>query len=340
MLPENYDKGKKLFEEIQADLTFFEDVFGPYPFRADKCGVAETPHLGMEHQTITAYGNNYGGNPWGADEGFDFLLQHEMAHEYWALCVTAKNWNDFWIHEGIGTYAQALYAERLKGKEGYRQVMSEQRNGIANRGPVAPREPHSSQEMYFRSKWADSPAGDIYNKGSWIMHTLRWTLGDETFFRVLRRFAYPDPAMEKVTDGRQCRFATTDELLAIAEKESGRDLHWFWELYLRQPKLPKLVSEIAGDELHLTWETPNDMPFPMPIEVRINGKTQRIEMPDRKATVPLHGSKKPELDPDAWILREREPARKASGRSALGIRRAGRPSATRNLCALLDQSPR
>ncbi len=313
VLPENYDEGKKLFQEIQANLTFFEDVYGPYPFRGDKCGVAETPHLGMEHQSITAYGNNYSGNPWGDDQGFDFLLHHEMSHEYWALAVTAKNWNDFWIHEGFGTYAQALYAERLRGRDAYHHVMGEQRSGVRNRGPVAPREPHSSQEMYFTSKWKDSPAGDIYNKGSWIVHSLRFLLGDETFFRVLRRFVYPDPAMEKVTDGRQCRFATTDELLAIAEKESGRDLHWFWELYLRQPKLPSLRSEIDGDELRLSWETPNDMPFPMPIEVEINGKTQRIKMPDRKAVVPLRGSKKPQVDPAEWILRERErePSRKS-----------------------------
>jgi aminopeptidase N len=310
VLPENHDKGKKLFEEIGADLAFFESVFGPYPFRADKCGVVETPHLGMEHQTITAYGNDYNGNPWGADQGFDFLLHHEMAHEYWGLLVTAKNWNDFWIHEGFGTYAQALYAERLKGKDAYHHVMGEQRRGIRNRGAVAPREPRSSQEMYFTSKWKESPAGDIYNKGSWILHTLRFLLGDEVFFRFLRRCAYPDPETEKITDGRQCRYATTDELLAIAERETGRELEWYWELYLRQPKLPLLTSEIERGELKLAWQTPNGMPFPMPVEVEIDGKIQRVEMPDGKAVVPLHGEKKPVLDPQSWILREQESKRR------------------------------
>lgn len=308
VLPENYEKGKKLFKEIEQDLAFFESVFGPYPFRIDKYGVAETPHLGMEHQSITAYGNNYQGNPWGADQGFDFLLHHEMAHEWWALLVTAKNWNDFWIHEGIGTYAQALYAERLKGPEAYRQVMAEQRRGLGNRGPVAPREPHTSQEMYFTSMWKDSPAGDIYNKGSWIMHSLRYLLGDEDFFRVLRRFAYPDPAMEKVTDGRQCRFATTDELLAIAQKETKRDLAWFWELYLRQPALPELMSEVKDGSLHLAWRTPKQLPFPMPVDVKIRDKITRVEMPDGTAVVPLRGARDYEIDPLHWLLRTEEAA--------------------------------
>lgn len=316
VLPENLEKGKKLFAEIRADLTFFESVFGPYPFRIDKYGVAETPHLGMEHQSITAYGNDYSGNPWGADQGFDFLLHHEMSHEWWALLVTAKNWNDFWIHEGIGTYSQALYAERLHGPDAYRQVMSEQRRGIQNRGAVAPREPHTSQEMYFTSRWKDSPAGDIYNKGSWIMHSLRYLLGDEAFFRVLRRFAYPDPALEKITDGRQCRFATTDELLAIAEKHSGRDLAWFWELYLRQPKLPKLASEVRDGALHLRWETPHDLAFPMPVDVEIAGDTVRVEMKDGAAVVPLHGAHEFLLDPKERILRANE-------RAAVGTKKDG-----------------
>ncbi len=308
VLPENLEKGKQLFEEIKLDIAFFEEICGPYPFRADKYGVVETPHLGMEQQTITGYGNNYRGNPWGAQQGFDFLLHHEMSHEWWGLLVTAKNWNDFWIHEGIGTYTQALYAEKLKGPAAYKQVMSEQRRGIANTGALAPREPHSSGEMYTTRIWKDSPGGDIYNKGSWVMHSLRWVLGDETFFKVLRRFAYPDPALEQSSDGRACRFATTDELLAIAEKESGQKLAWFWELYLRQPKLPKLVGTVVGDKLQLVWETPGNLPFPMPLEVKIGEKTLRVEMQENKASVPLAGAKDFVLDPDARILREREPA--------------------------------
>jgi len=305
VLPENLEKGKQLFEEIKLDLAFFESICGPYPFRADKYGVVETPHLGMEQQTLTGYGNNYRGNPWGAQQGFDFLLHHEMSHEWWGLLVTARNWNDFWIHEGIGTYTQALYAEKLKGPAAYKQVMSEQRRGIANTGTLAPREPRSSGEMYTTRIWKDSPAGDIYTKGSWVMHTLRWVLGDETFFKVLRRFAYPDPAKEKLSDGSACRFATTDELLAIAEKESGQKLGWFWELYLRQPKLPKLIGTVVGGELRLSWETPANLPFPMPVEVQIGGQTRRVELKDNKASLPLGSTKEFVLDPDARILRER-----------------------------------
>ncbi|HED65127.1 MAG TPA: M1 family peptidase [Planctomycetes bacterium] len=300
VIPEHYEKGKELFEDLLRQLRWFEETFGPYPFRRDKYGVVETPHLGMEQQTVTAYGNNYRGNPWGAERGFDFLLHHEMAHEWWANLVTARNWKDFWIHEGFATYAQALYAEALGGPEAYRGVIAEDRAGIKNRGPVAPREPQSTADVYF------GPAGnDIYYKGALALHTLRYLLGDETFFRALRRMAYPDPELEGRTDGSACRFSDTEEIRRIAEEESGRDLGWFFEVYLRRAALPRLEAQRRGRELRLRWQAPDDLLFPMPVELEIDGERTRVAVPDGGAAVDL-GSDGAELtiDPDQWILKE------------------------------------
>ena len=303
VLPENREKGEELFEDILRQVRFFEETFGPYPFRADKYGVAETPYLGMEHQSIIAYGNGYAGNPWGSEHGFDFLHHHEMAHEWWANLVTARNWNDFWIHEGFATYAQALYCEHLGGSEAYRREMGEKRPGIANRGTVAPREPRHTRDMYFGDR-PGSPGGDIYNKGSWILHTLRFVLGDETFFKALRRMAYPDPDKEKLLDGSACRFTTTDEILGIAEEVSGEELDWFFELYLRQPELPRLLQRRRGDKLHLEWDVPGDLSFPMPVEIRVGDELLRVEMGQGdRAVVDVGEGADVEVDPYAWILK-------------------------------------
>ena len=116
VLPESYEKGIALFPELQEHVAHMESICGPYPFRADKYGVVETPHLGMEHQTIIAYGNKFKGDPL---FDYDWLHHHELAHEWWANLVTCKDWNDFWIHEGIGTYVQALYLEKKFGAQAY-----------------------------------------------------------------------------------------------------------------------------------------------------------------------------------------------------------------------------
>ncbi len=303
VLPENVDKGKVLFEDILRQMRALEELFGPYPFRGDKYGVAETPHLGMEHQSIIAYGNNYSGNPWGEQYGFDMLHLHEFAHEWWANLVTCANWNDFWIHEGFASYAQALYCERLQGRKGYFTEMAALRRGIRNRAAVAPREKKSTAEMYFGDR-EGSPGGDIYNKGAWILHTLRWLLDDEDFFPALRRMAYPDPALEKATDGRACRFATTEELRSIAEQVSGQDLGWFFELYLRQPELPALEHSVKDGQLLLEWNTPKGLACPMPVEVELGGESVRVECPEGKGVLPLNGRKDFVVDPRDRILRQ------------------------------------
>jgi len=303
VLPENLEQGRVLFADILEQMRWFESVYGPYPFRGDKYGVVETPHLGMEHQSIIAYGNKYRGNPWGSDQGFDFLHHHEVAHEWWANLVTCRNWNDFWIHEGFGTYAQSLYCEHKNGAEGYQRRMKEIRRGIRNRAPVAPREPMSTADVYF-----GATGGDIYNKGAWVLHTLRWLVGDEHFFVALRRMAYPDPALEKTTDGSACRFSDTDELLAIAEEHTGRELDWFFELYLRQPALPELEEKLSGGTLRLEWKTPDDLPFPMPVEVSLDGELHRVEMKKGKGLLKTNGAEEVVVDPNAWLLKKEDKA--------------------------------
>jgi aminopeptidase N len=292
-LPENEAAATAAFDEFLGHVAWFEQNFGPYPFRADKYGVVETPHLGMEHQTIIAYGNRY--RRTGFD--YDWLHHHEMCHEWWANLVTNRNWKDMWIHEGIGTYMQALYIEEKFGPEAYRTEMGIKRRSLVNKVAVAPRDGVDSQGIYFAGS-----GNDIYYKGSWICHSLRYLLGDETFFTILRRWAYPDPAMEKVTDGSQCRFTDTAEIRRIAEDIAERDLGWFFDAYVHQPELPKLVTEVRDGVLHLRWETPDDLPFPMPVPVRVGEETVRVEMKDGTGTLEV-GDKEHAVDPDRWLLR-------------------------------------
>ena len=75
----------------------------------------------------------------------------------------------------------------------------------------------------------------------------------------------------------------------------------------RCPALPKLVMAREGETVELRWEVPDDLPFPMPVDVTVDGERRRIEMPDGKATltVPAGGGAAFEVDPEEWILRAR-----------------------------------
>ena len=298
ILPEDYDKGAGLIAQQKKYLAFYEKYLGPYPFRSQKVGIVETPHLGMEHSTHIAYGNQFKYN----EDGTDWLLLHEFGHEWWANLVTASDWRDFWIHEGFQSYMDTLYQEELHGQDAYLKAMAGRAKNFRNMQPVAPREPKIAYQVYMAEPDYLKSDGDIYGKGAYILHTLRYLIGDDAFFRALHRMAYPTKEMEKFIDGRQERLVNTDDFLTIAEQESKIKLDWYFELYLRQPKLPKLVSEVSGNTLNLHWETPNNMPFPMPVDVEIDGKTQRVEMKDGKGSVNFSGAA-PVIDPKGWVLK-------------------------------------
>ena len=296
VLPEDEENGIRFMSEIKDHLRFYEETVGPYPFRIDKYGVAQTPHLGMEHQTIIAYGAGFsnGSMTGGRDWGFDALHHHELSHEWFGNVVTNADWSDMWIHEGFGSYMQPLYKEYLDGAEGYHAYIASQRRNIRNNHPVAPRGSLSSSQIY---------GGDIYYKGSLILHTMRYLIGEDKLRTLLRRVIYPDPAMELITDGKQCRFATTDDILYLAEQVSGMDLDWFFEVYLRQADLPELVTQRQGNTLQLRWETPEDLPFFMPLDVQLGDEIRRIEMPDRQASLLIPEGVEPVIDPQKWVLR-------------------------------------
>ena len=304
VLPENYDKGAKLIEETKKYTAFFEKFLGPYPFRSEKLGIVETPHLGMEHSTIIAYGNKFKFAP----DGFDWLMFHEYGHEWWANLVTATDWRDFWIHEGFQSYMDTLYVEETKGKDAYLKAMQGRMKATRNKQAVAPREAKIAYQVYMAEPDYLSSDGDIYGKGASILHTLRYLIGDEAFFRALRRMAYPTKEMEKLTDGKQTRLVNTDDFLTIAEQESKMKLDWFFELYLRQPKLPKLIYEQVennqgGMSVNFKWETPNNLPFEMPIEFKVGNVVKRIKVTNKIGSIQIEKGQEIVVDPNGWILK-------------------------------------
>ncbi|MGI8812517.1 MAG: M1 family metallopeptidase [Pyrinomonadaceae bacterium] len=298
VLPEDFEKGPSLIAQQKKYLAYYEKYLGPYPFRSQKVGIVETPHLGMEHSTAIAYGNNFKYDK----DGTDWLLLHEFGHEYWANLVTASDWRDFWLHEGFQSFMDTLYQEELHGQDAYLKAMQARVKGLRNMQPVAPREPKIAYQVYMAEPDYLKSDGDIYGKGALVLNTLRYLIGDKALFSALHHMAYPTKQMETYTDGRQERLVNTDDFLNIAEQESGMKLDWFFELYLRQPKLPRLVSEVNGNTLSLHWETPNNMPFPMPVDVEVDGKTRRVDMKDGKGSVNFTGTE-PVIDPKGWVLK-------------------------------------
>lgn len=294
-LPQNKAHAQDLFSEFPKMLDFFESTIGPYPFADEKMGVVETPHKGMEHQTINAYGNKYVKTPY----GYDDLLQHEFAHEWFGNQLTNADWDDMWLHEGLGSYMQPLYMQYLHGDQEYFAALMQQRAGIRNKAPLVSGKHKREEDVYDLKR--GGPGGDIYSKGSLVLHTLRGLIGDDAFFRAVRELVYgtPDPRPGNFSP----RYATTPDFIAIVQRASGRDLGWFFQAYMYQAALPELVATRHGDTLDLAWKTAAPTPFPMPLDVRVDGRIVTLPMADGHGSIALPPYATVTLDPHSKILR-------------------------------------
>ena len=284
-----------LFAEFPQQLDFYEATVGPFPFGDEKMGVVETPHLGMEHQTINAYGNEYKLD----GKGYDWLLHHELAHEWFGNQMTNVNADDMWLHEGLGTYMQPLYGRWLNGDRYMQTELADQRGALINRFPVVSGTPKSEDEVY---KGDVGPGLDIYYKGSLIAHSLRMLIGDEDFHEAVTTLVYgrPDPRPGNFTT----LYRSTPDFLRIVNAVTGHDYGWFFQGYLYQAALPVLNQTREGDRLDLSWTTGDGAAFPMPVEVEVDGQVHTVPMTGGRGSLAVPEGAHVLIDPSNKVLRQ------------------------------------
>lgn len=287
------EKPQALFEQFAPMLDFYEATVGPFPFADEKMGVVETPHLGMEHQTINAYGNGYKLD----GKGYDWLLHHELAHEWFGNQLTNVSWDDMWLHEGLGSYMQPLYARWLNGDRYMETELAEMRGTLSNKFPLVSGREQDAGTVYDGET---GPGLDLYYKGALVAHSLRMLIGDAAFYRSVTRLVHgrADPAPGNF----EPRYGTTAEFETIVSEEAGRDMRWFFDAYVRRAELPVLGSSRDGERLSLQWT--GETAFPMPIEVEVNGEVQTVPMTDGRGEVRFAPNSHVLIDPDNKVLRQ------------------------------------
>jgi aminopeptidase N len=296
-IPGEEEDAADLFAEFPQTLDFWENVIGPYPWADQKMGVIRVPFSGLENQTLIGHSGEYTKTPY----GWNWLLNHEFAHEWFANQLSNANYDDLWLHEGLGSYAQPLLAEYLGGQLDYMAQLRSQRNGIQNQQPLV-----TGRERHEKEVYADStgPRGDIYPKGSWVAHTLRQLIGDEAFFTSIRILVYgrPDPRPGNFTP----QFGTTQGFLEIVNRVMGKDYKWFFDVYFYQAALPRVLAKRENGMLKLRWEVPGNLPFPMPLDVRVDGKGFSLPMTDGTGEIAADAQAGVTIDPSSKILRHLE----------------------------------
>jgi aminopeptidase N len=188
----------------------------------------------------------------------DFFIAHEIAHQWWGQAVGWRNYHEQWISEGFSQYFAALYAQHQKGDDVFVSMLRQLRKwslDTSDQGPVSLgyRLGHiRGESRIFRAL--------VYNKGAAVLHMLRRLIGDDEFFRGLRRF-YRDSRFRKVG---------TDDLQAAMERESGKPLERFFQQWIYGATIPrvKVAYRVEGAEVVLRIEQVGEV-FDLPVTVSL-----------------------------------------------------------------------
>ena len=253
---------KKVIATKKRDNQILEKYFGEYPWAKEKIGIAEVPNSGMEHQTMITFDNLFRYKTINGQDYSDNLF-HEYAHEWWANKVTNKDWGHMWIQEGIGTYAEALAMLEIGGEPAYDEIIAGHRRNARNKFAIVP----AGDEITEREVYA---GGDIYGKGSFFMHSLRYLIGDEIFFPTLKKLA-TDP--QTTYDN----FVTTMDVEKLFSTAAGKDLKPFFDFFLRTTNVLDITVKEVG--FHKYQIKQNNFFMPLPFEITINGQTKRTIIP-------------------------------------------------------------
>ncbi len=284
VLKEDADKAAHHLDIFEKTIREQEKYFGEYPWVKDKIGLVETPHLGMEHQTMNAYGNKFRYTKVGGED-YDGLMHHEFGHEWWGNKVTARDWADYWIHEGICSFGDALYIREFEGEAAYLDVFKTKTFfAIKNDLPVVMGKDIDEEKAYH---------GDIYSKGAFFMHTLAYVMGDSLFFPTLKGF---------VTDPKYTynNLVGTEDVERYFSKAYGRDLKTLFDLYLlTTDKLIIHVQTLPGDRYLVRLE---NLEMPLPFDIIADGLTKRYTLDKQGITIASKNI--PVIDPDMIYIKK------------------------------------
>ena len=260
VLDYNLEKAKEQFKQAKLMLRAFEYWFGPYPFYEDDYKLVEAPHLGMEHQSAIAYGNQFKNGYLGRDLSFsgwgnkwDYIIVHESGHEWFGNNITTKDIADMWVHEGFTTYSETLFTEYYYGQKAANEYNRGMRFNVLNNKNII--------GTYGVNKEGSE---DMYFKGSNMIHTIRHSLNNDTLFRAILRGLNKTFYHQTVT---------TQEIESYINKMSGMNFTPIFNQYLRTTNIPELefTADTITNTLSYKWNNTVDS-FNLRIVIQPSGK--------------------------------------------------------------------
>jgi aminopeptidase N len=225
---------ERSFARTKDMLDLFSDLTGvDYPWtKYDQTVVEQFSAGGMENTGATTLNERTLHDARAhLDYSSEGLVAHELAHQWFGDLITCREWAHLWLNESFATYFAVLWEEHHRGPTALDlELLDILRGGLrsGNDRPIVDRRWPSPGSMFD---------GRAYPKGACVLHMLRRQLGEEAFWRGVRRY------VRTCMDGP----AETDDLRRALEGASGRNLERFFYDWLERPGHPSLEVRLEHD---------------------------------------------------------------------------------------------
>lgn len=255
--PENLALFKQQTQLLFPTMKYYSELFGTYPFINEKYGHVQFGWGGgMEHQTSTFL--------YSPDE---FLMSHELAHQWFGDKITIGSWQHIWLSEGFATFLTNLDAEKKYPQTAMLGRTLEINKITANSGGSVFVKDTSSVDRIFDARLS-------YSKGGYLLNMLRWILGDDNFFTGLKKY-FNDPTLAY-------NFAVTKDLQRNLEDVSGKKLDYFFDQWFYGEGYPSYNiqwSQVGNDYVKIKMNQITSNPsvdfFKLPVALLFKNATQQ-----------------------------------------------------------------
>ncbi len=256
------------------------------------------------------------------------LLAQEVAQQWWRGLVSPATRADLWLDHGLATYSEALYQEETGGAKALDNRIKQMAIDALTHDTVPIRAAARYEEFSQPYKTL------LYDKGAYVMHMLRWVVGDQTFFTALQDFAQ--------------RFAfqsaTTDDFRQVMERASGQKLDGFFMQWMDSTgasdfKLDYTIYRVPnGYKITGTISQDQDL-FSMPVEVAVETEgdpvVQRVQVTGKSSEFSIDTPARPKsmvVDPNNRVLKYNDTIR-----IRVAIARGEQDVATRDYTGALEE---
>lgn len=270
--PRQQGRARDLSQRAAQILKFYTSLVGDCPYPSFTLALVENSlpgghspaYFAALNQPLPTSPFTWRNDPASFTNFPDFFLAHELAHQWWGQAVGWKNFHEQWLSEGFAQYFSALYAKQQRGDEVFDGIVRQLRRWSleqSDQGPV-----HLGYRLGHVKGDTRIFRALVYNKGAAVLHMLRRFVGDDAFFRGLRRF-YSTWKFKK---------ASTEDVRAAFETESGRSLARFFELWIYGSAIPRLrvTTRIDEGEAVIRVEQLGEV-FDIPVTITIVGEDGR-----------------------------------------------------------------